>query len=201
MSPTRHPARSWTEISRGARAHGSDDPRPHNHSPPTNRDPRLTGGPCTDKRQSWARGILLGMSEDSTTPDLVELTRQSFETAKRRDLDAALTLHAPDAVLESVAMGMSFEGTAIRGFYEDWIGAYDEFSAQQEEVVDLGDGVVSVVSSQRGRLVGSSGEVQSRSANVMEWEDGKLKRRTIYHDIDVGRATAERLAQERGQEG
>src|ERR1035437_5673967 len=35
MSPTRRPARSRTEISMGARAHKSDHPRPHNHSPPT----------------------------------------------------------------------------------------------------------------------------------------------------------------------
>src|ERR1700681_1149693 len=49
MSPTRHPARSRTEISMGARAHESDDPRPRNHSPPTSPDPRLTRGPCRDK--------------------------------------------------------------------------------------------------------------------------------------------------------
>src|ERR1700681_2555473 len=56
MSPTRHPARSRTEISMGARAHESDDPRPRNHSPPTSPDPRLTGGHCTDKpsAKTWA---------------------------------------------------------------------------------------------------------------------------------------------------
>src|SRR2546425_12547389 len=44
MSPRRSTAPSRTEISMGARAHESDDPRPHNHSPPTSPDPRLTGG-------------------------------------------------------------------------------------------------------------------------------------------------------------
>ena len=61
----------------------------------------------------------------------------------------------------------------------------------REEAVTLG------VLDQRGRLVGSSGEIELRYAAVTEWEDGKIARITNYTDIDEARATAERLARER----
>ena len=38
------------------------------------------------------------MSEESTTPDLVELARHPFEAANRSDLDAVMSFYAPDAV-------------------------------------------------------------------------------------------------------
>jgi hypothetical protein len=37
------------------------------------------------------------MSEESTTPDLVELTRQGLDAFNRRDLDAQMSFYAPDA--------------------------------------------------------------------------------------------------------
>ncbi len=72
-----------------------------------------------------------------------------------------LTLYAPDAVWDMSPFGMgTFEGhEAIRGFMEDWLGAYEEYAMEAEEIVDLGSGVTFAVLLQRGRLVGSSGEV------------------------------------------
>src|ERR1700736_6038872 len=84
------------------------------------------------------------MSEESTTPDLVELTRGYFEAASRRDLDAVMSFFAPDAVWETVSLGTNFEGVAaIRNFFEDWVGAYEEFEMEMEmeEALDLGNGV------------------------------------------------------------
>jgi hypothetical protein len=37
------------------------------------------------------------MPDESTTPDLVELTRRLFEAGSRHDLKAALSFYAPDA--------------------------------------------------------------------------------------------------------
>jgi len=31
---------------------------------------------------------------------------------------------------------------AIRGFLEDWLGAYEEYEIEAEEILDLGNGVV-----------------------------------------------------------
>ena len=59
------------------------------------------------------------MSQESTTPDLVELTRRLHKAANRRDFDAVVSFFAPDAVYESVGMRTSFEGlTAVRGVWK-----------------------------------------------------------------------------------
>jgi ketosteroid isomerase-like protein len=138
------------------------------------------------------------MPEKSTTPDLVELVRSSLEAAKGRNFDAMLSQFAPDAVWEAAPLGVSFEGVAaIRGFFEDWIGSYDEFEIEPEEVLDLGNGVVFSVSLQRGRPLGSTGVVQVRSGFVAVLVGGMIVQVMVYPDIDEARATAERLAEER----
>jgi ketosteroid isomerase-like protein len=140
------------------------------------------------------------MSEESTTPDLVELTRLSFEAGSRRDLDAALSFYGPDAVWDLAPMGLgTYDGrAAIRAFYEDWLRGYEEWEIVPEEIVDLGNGVTLTVLLQNGRRVGSTGRLQLRYASVSEWVEGLLARTTNYSDIDVARADAERLAGERG---
>src|SRR6476646_6449451 len=86
------------------------------------------------------------MPDESTTPDLVELGRALFEATNRRDFDAAQHFYASDAVWEMVSLGTTFEGAAaIRGFWEDWLGAYEEYELEPEEILDLGNGVVFVV--------------------------------------------------------
>jgi ketosteroid isomerase-like protein len=139
------------------------------------------------------------MPEESTTPDLMELQNRFTEAAHRRDLDAIMAFYAPDAVYDMSPMGMGvFEGqAAARGFLEDWFASYEEYEFEAEEILDLGNGVVFRVLIQKGRPVGSSGEVELRYAAVAVWEDGKIARMTNYTDIDEARAVAERLAKER----
>jgi ketosteroid isomerase-like protein len=138
------------------------------------------------------------MSEESTTPDLVELGSRFVEAANRRDFDAMLSFFAPDAVWEPTILPTTFEGVAaIRGFLQDWFASYEEIWAEQEEGLDLGNGVVFSVVIQKARLVGSSGEVRQRDGVVAIWVEGLIERVTLYTDIDEARAAAERLAEER----
>ncbi len=137
------------------------------------------------------------MSEESTTPDLVERVRGLVGALDRCDLDTVVSFHAPDAVL-AAEVGR-FEGVAaIRGFLEDWLANYEEFAATLEEVRDLGNGVTFTVMRQQGHLVGSSGRVQLRFAAVNVWVDGVIARTVTGPDIHEVRAVAERLAEERG---
>jgi ketosteroid isomerase-like protein len=140
------------------------------------------------------------MSEESTNPDLVELTRRIAETASRRDMDGIMAVFAPDVVWDGSPIGLeTFEGqAAVRSFLEDWFVSYEEWEVRREEGEDFGNGVTFVAFSQKGRLVGSSGEVQLHYAAVSEWEDGKIARITNYRETDEARAAAERLAEERG---
>jgi ketosteroid isomerase-like protein len=139
------------------------------------------------------------MPDESTTPDLVERVRRLNEAAERLDLDAILSFYAPDAIWEGRASGITLEGrTAIRGFLEEWLGAYEEYKQEVEEIQVLGNGVVFVVTHASGRPVGSTGRVENRFVMVGVWEAGLIVRGTGYDDIDEARAAAERLAQERG---
>jgi ketosteroid isomerase-like protein len=140
------------------------------------------------------------MSEESTTPDLVERVRETVEVGGRRDLDALLPFYAPEAVWDMSKVGMGeFAGpAAIRGFFEDWFSSYEEMQWVAEEIRDLGNGVTLAVVVQTGRPVGSTSEVQVRSAAVSIWTDGLAEKVTHYQDIDEARAAAERLAEERG---
>jgi ketosteroid isomerase-like protein len=140
------------------------------------------------------------MSEEPTTPDLVELTHKSVESGSTGDFDAMLSSFAPDGVWDMSPLGMGvFEGrAAIRGFLEDWQGAYEEFGVETEKVLCACNGVTVAVLTQKARPAGSSGDVQLRYAAVTLWTDGLIVRLTNYADIDEARAAAERLAEERG---
>jgi len=59
------------------------------------------------------------MSEEPTTPDLVELVREQAEDANRGDLDAVMRIFAEDATLDGRGAGNFSEGrAAIRSFVE-----------------------------------------------------------------------------------
>jgi hypothetical protein len=110
-------------------------------------------------------------------------------------------MFAPDAVWNAASAGGLigvWEGReAIRGVFEDWFGAYEDYDAKADEVRDLGNGVTFGVTLHRARPKGSSGFVELRSAAVTIWRDGLIERFTTYTDIDQARAAAERLAKER----
>jgi hypothetical protein len=98
-------------------------------------------------------------------------------------------------------LGPPLEGvSAIRAFFQELMGSYDEFEWESEEVLDLGNGVTFAVIRLHGRLVGSSGHVQMRLASVSAQTDGLVTwvRNYMETDIEKARAAAERLAQERG---
>jgi ketosteroid isomerase-like protein len=140
------------------------------------------------------------MSEESTTPDLVEVIRAMFEAGDRRELDTVMSVLDPDFVLDLSRLGLgSFRRhAAVREFVTDWWRSYDEFENKTEEIIDLDNGVVLSINHQIARPVGVSGQVERTDAYVFLFDAGACVRWTAYPDIDEGRAAAERLAEERG---
>ncbi len=139
------------------------------------------------------------MSEESTTPDLVELVHRQREAANRRDLDCAASSFAEDATLDGRALGDHFEGrAAIRSFLEEWFGVYEELEFGFEEVRDLGNGVVFAVVIQNGRPAGSAGHLRQREGWVYVWVGGLIAHLTTYTEIEEARAAAGRLAEKQG---
>jgi ketosteroid isomerase-like protein len=154
-------------------------------------------GRAVAERLTEERGQLV--SEESTASDLTELLRRGVEAASRGDNDALLALYSPDAVwdMSQVGMGVFVGRGAIRGFFEEWQGAYEDYEIAVEESHDLGGGVLFTVSVQKGRPLGSDGVVHLRQAWVTLVKDSVVTHLTTYQNIDEARAAAERLAGER----
>jgi ketosteroid isomerase-like protein len=140
------------------------------------------------------------MSEESTTPDLVELVRRHIDAANRRDWDAIVSQYASEAVWDVSRFDLGrVEGSeAIRALFEDWTSAFGDWSIELNDVATFGDGVALATCRQRGRPLASGAYVDGREAFVYEWVDGVILRLTAYPDPDEARAAAERLAEERG---
>jgi hypothetical protein len=140
------------------------------------------------------------MPEESTTPDLVELTRLAWEAVGNRgDMQALGANYSPNAVLDTAGYGMgTFEGReAAVGFLKEWVSSFEDLTIEVDEILDLGNDVVLTLYHQKGRPIGGTKYVRVRSAGVSMWVDDMVVRTTLYSDIDEARAAAERLAQER----
>ena len=140
------------------------------------------------------------MPEESSAPDLVELTRQSMEATNRGDLHRSATLFAPDAVFDVSSVGLGrFEGvTAIHGYLADWTSAYETQEMRQWEGWHLGNGVVFVVAVFDARPLGSQARVRERWAFTVMWAKDMISLVVASRDTEAARAAAERLAEERG---
>jgi hypothetical protein len=142
------------------------------------------------------------MSKQPTTPNPVDQIRRSGEAAQRGDLDVATSIFAPEALWESSRNGVgTFEGAAaIRAFWGDWFGAYEELRFDFEELLEVGSGVVFSIIRQTVRPVGTTGYIRERDGLVWLWGDGLCVSVTVYPEaqIDEARAAAERLAERSG---
>jgi ketosteroid isomerase-like protein len=98
------------------------------------------------------------MSEESTAPDLVELTEQAFEAGSRHDLDAVMSFYAPDPVWDMSAVGLgTYEGAAaIREFVDSWWSTFEDHIIEPEETVRFGHGVLFSHVREVGRLAGAT---------------------------------------------
>jgi len=139
------------------------------------------------------------ISDESTTPDLVELTQQINEAYAGREFDAAMNFFARDALWDAsqTAFGTYQGAAAIRSFLEDWIGTFEEYEQEILESRDLGDGVVFTVVRFHGRPARSTGRMHETLSLTLIWVAGLCVRVVARTDIDRARAAAERLAEER----
>ena len=136
------------------------------------------------------------MAEESTTPDLVEMTRVFFETMDRDwDFDSLAGFFASDAVwdLSDSHLGI-YEGVgAIGDFLVGYWATWEDHHHEIEAIHDFGHGVLSVAVREDGRLKGSDARVTPASA-AFEWAHGEIRRITGYPNEHEARTAAERLA-------
>ncbi|HWX96617.1 MAG TPA: nuclear transport factor 2 family protein [Solirubrobacteraceae bacterium] len=135
------------------------------------------------------------MSEESTTPGPVELTRSVYAHLNSRDLDAIVGMMGPASVWDGSQwdLGIHTGPHAIRRFFESWFGGLAEYGVRVREMQDLGNGVVFVVHVAH-RAATDGGYLELEAAPVYQWVEGTLARMTLYSGNDEGRAAAEQLA-------
>ena len=138
------------------------------------------------------------MSEESTTPDLVELVRRAYEASSRRELDAMMSFYGPNSVWDVAPLGLGvYDGAAaIRGFFEDWMAPSRSLRLRQRRLSTSAAGS-RLRSSSKAAVRSSDSYVRWRFAAVTKWVDGIAARTTNYTDMDEARTAAERLAEER----
>jgi uncharacterized protein (TIGR02246 family) len=87
------------------------------------------------------------MPEESTTPDLVEVLRQSNDAYNRRDLDTWASLLSPDVVFRPVPGSPDARECRgrhdVRRFHEGFLEAWaEDFIATHDTVRTYGDAVI-----------------------------------------------------------
>lgn len=150
---------------------------------------------CAPLRDTWPV-----RTHEQTALSAIELTRGAFASANSGDYDEMMRFYGPDSVWDVSPWGLGTHTgmTAIRQFFKDWIGGFDEYLVTVEQLHDLGNGVVYAIAVQQGRAAGSDGHLRLRYAPVFLW-DGDIAIRVTHHrDIEQGRAAGERLAASRG---
>jgi len=112
----------------------------------------------------------------------VEIVRRSMEAFNRRDRDAILAYYHPDAELQDLqhapdAPGRLIGIDAIRAYWTQWDDAFDDFTAEIEECLDVGTYVLTATR-WRGKGKDSGLEIDLRAVEVVEFADGKIARLT-----------------------
>lgn len=113
------------------------------------------------------------MPEESTTPDLVELVQRVIDAVHARHFDAVQSAYAPDAGLDILQLGATFEGhLAIGGFYEDWASAFPGWKQEVQEILDFGDGLGIAVVARAGHPGDTTGLVSNATRQSRPWQPG-----------------------------
>jgi ketosteroid isomerase-like protein len=119
------------------------------------------------------------MSEEN-----VEIVRRMYEAFHGGDGDRALSYFDPEVMLDAsrrVDGGIGTGHENLSANIARWIGTFDEWRQEIEEIRDVDD-LVYVVLTQHGRGKGSGIEVETRYAVLYEIKGGKISRMTAYND-------------------
>jgi ketosteroid isomerase-like protein len=119
------------------------------------------------------------MSEEN-----VEIVRRMYEAFHRGDADGALAHFDPEVVVDAsrrVDGGIGHGREELSKIIIRWVGTFNEWREEIEEMRDLGN-LVYVVATQRGRGKGSGVEVENRYALLYELRGDKITRMTVYQE-------------------
>jgi ketosteroid isomerase-like protein len=113
----------------------------------------------------------------------VEIVRAALEAFRQGEVDVALEHAHPDLVSKRIDPdGAVFHGRdGLLALMADWVESFEEWSYRAEEFIDAGDHVV-VRIYQSGRGAGSGAVVDGDFWFTYAFEEGKVKRFTLFAD-------------------
>jgi steroid delta-isomerase-like uncharacterized protein len=130
---------------------------------------------------------------DKDSPEALEKTVERYNQAwNDHDLDAIMSMHAPDMVFENHTAGESAEGEAVRehigAIFESWPDI--AFNGRRTYVKDglvVQEWTATATHNKtmrRGDIVAepSRKQIEWKGVDVMPFEGGLLKRKTVYSD-------------------
>src|SRR5918995_271 len=111
----------------------------------------------------------------------VEIVRRVYEAAAHRDATTVLDLYDPEVELDvSRLQIVGFMGRdlyrgheGLRSFFHEWHDAWERIEYDYDELIDVGDQVVSVVT-RRGRGRASGADVELHVALLWTIRKGKV---------------------------
>ncbi len=111
----------------------------------------------------------------------VEVVRSVYEAIARRDSAAIFALYDPDVELDGSRLpeaGLDGERITrghegLRRLFREWSDAWESFEDECDELIDVGEHVISVVT-RRGRGRASGAETTARRAGVWTVREGKV---------------------------
>ena len=126
------------------------------------------------------------MSEESTTPDLVELVREAAQAMNRGDLDLAISFWNADCRVENAATAVTDNRcvgwAGLRKWYSDIFDAFAEGARfEVEEILAITENFVVARVAIVGQGVRSGAPLQFRYTNVYWFSDGKITRGVGYN--------------------
>jgi ketosteroid isomerase-like protein len=126
------------------------------------------------------------MSDESATPNVVELVRRVNEAWSRRDVDGWSGVISPDIVYRPVPTFTDSQErrglAAIRRFMEEWHDAWAaDYTTQTESIREYGDAVIALIRFS-GHARASGIEIRGGLFQVFRFRDGLIVRLEEFTD-------------------
>ena len=113
----------------------------------------------------------------------VELIERMYEAFYRGDAEGALANFDPEVEVDASVradVGIVHGREGVRDTVARWVGAWDDWREEIEEIRDLGSRVLAC-STQHGRSKGTGIEVETRYVVLYEVHGGKIIRMALHY--------------------
>jgi uncharacterized protein len=116
----------------------------------------------------------------------VEVVRRMYDAFHSGDADGALAHFDPDVVIDASKarpdVGVGHGREQVNAFVTSWVGTWEEWREDIEEMRDLGSRVL-VLTVQHGRGRGSGVDVEARYTFLYDVHGGKITRMALYGEL------------------